>query len=1316
MEFVEGRSVLDAAHDQQSNAVIDWFQQALEALDNLHVQGLLHGDLSPKNLLIDSSGSLRIVDFSVGFGEATHLEMATLPYMAPELIDGQRFASSDLFSLAVIFFEALSGRHPRTGCVSLMDFLDRPALPFQDASPDLAQAHPLLARVLDRMLSLKPENRFARARDPLTALETGQTQRTAGLSSFYPARMIGAEPAFRLARERLASREKTSGILVVVGPRGTGKSRFLREISLEARLLGWKVESFDDLQEAGTALLADLFGKIQRLPADGSLILVACGDRDASPEANRFLQELEKDERTVSLALKDLDVRESELLMSLALGEEAAREVSDFFKDSRGNPGKIIRRLHQLGDNDLFHEGRLAGDWRARLEEIDIEENPLGAWGVSLDGPSLVREAQEIAEGFHRSGQNRAALAVIDRCLPSIEDPTPRSRLLRLKTNLLNETGRYEDALRASEAWFALKHAQDDSLDVRTAKYWMVTGQACQSLGRSGEAIDRLLQCIDGPDLKETLPFRIKALSLLGFEELKLKHDEAAKTHFEKVLSQSEAPTVKAEALRQLATIASHAGDWNRASRLLSEAYALYEGQGHLEGSFWTRLHEGNLAREHDLLDVAETAYAEAEALAERARSDLRRAIVWNNRGVLDRTRDRLAQSLEWLRRAGDILRFVGSADDWANNRKETALTQASLGRFELAARALEEWRRFLESENRELGGDFETAVRQINSLKDGSAPLPRIRLERIFHDLPPEYQVTFAERGDWKLLSLQPQTKNQPQGEDPMSQVLPILNELNQALLTEDDMPKVLGRLMDSAMKIAGAENGFLVLRSDVPDGPIPGFEVAIARNVAKEDLRTDLYTFSLSAVRRALQTGEPVVTDNAIVDPNFKEAKSVQLHQLKSILALPVRGIEGGDSHGRASVGVMGVFYLDHRFQRGLFEGEIMDVLKAFAGIAALALQKGKMIQSLKVENQEMAVKIDEREDDFQQLQKEVNRSRMMLKKEYGEIVGRAPKMVEVLEIVDRITDAKVPVWIYGESGTGKEAIARALHYNSGRAKKAFVTENCSALPESLLESELFGHKKGSFTHATSDKKGLLQHADGGTIFLDEIADMSLNLQAKLLRFLQEGEVRPIGATEPAKVDVRVVSASNRDLKALAAEGKFREDLYYRLNGITVKLPPLRERMEDLPLLADHFLKKIGEREKKTPARLDPQVLRIFMDYSWPGNIRELQNTLETAVLFTEKGVVTRKALSFKPALFEEHLPTSSVPNAKAVTSESLNELPEIALQTLRALRDACYHKGKAAKALGISRRSLYARLERAGIGVDDASLKSQIERHLG
>ncbi|HEX5033731.1 MAG TPA: sigma 54-interacting transcriptional regulator, partial [bacterium] len=406
--------------------------------------------------------------------------------------------------------------------------------------------------------------------------------------------------------------------------------------------------------------------------------------------------------------------------------------------------------------------------------------------------------------------------------------------------------------------------------------------------------------------------------------------------------------------------------------------------------------------------------------------------------------------------------------------------------------------------------------------------------------------------------------------------EILESLSAISRELLREDDMEKVLQNLMDAAMRLARAEHGFLLLRTESAEGPIPGFSVVVARNLAKESLQSKDFAFSLSAVRRAMEGGQAVVADNALADPRFREAKSVQLHELKSILALPIRGRSG----------VLGAFYLDHRFEAGLFDEGRLKALEAFSDQAALALQKAQMIEELQRANARLSERVEEQGDQLEKLQLEVAESRIKLKHEYREIVGRSPRMVEVLALLDKITDSKISVWVYGESGTGKESIARALHFNSGRAKQAFVAENCSALPETLMESELFGHKKGAFTHADRDKKGILEYAHRGTIFLDEIADLSPALQAKLLRFLQEGELRPLGSNEVVKVDVRVVSASNKNLPDLVEQGKFREDLYFRLNGLTISLPPLRERKEDLPLLVEHFLKKIAERENRSPA----------------------------------------------------------------------------------------------------------------------------------
>src|SRR6185436_14792263 len=225
---------------------------------------------------------------------------------------------------------------------------------------------------------------------------------------------------------------------------------------------------------------------------------------------------------------------------------------------------------------------------------------------------------------------------------------------------------------------------------------------------------------------------------------------------------------------------------------------------------------------------------------------------------------------------------------------------------------------------------------------------------------------------------------------------------------------------------------------------------------------------------------------------------------------------------------------------------------------------------------------------------------------------IVGEATAVREVVKLLGKVVKSEATVLVHGESGTGKELIARAIHYNGPRAKKTFVVQNCSAFNDNLLESALFGHTKGSFTGAIKDKKGLFEMADGGTFFLDEVGDMSPALQVKLLRVLQEGTFTPVGATETRTVDVRVIAATHKDLQKMVARGEFREDLYYRINVIRLLIPPLRERVEDLPMLIDHFLRKHYRGKGRLP-RLSNEVMEAFQRYPWPGNIREMENEIE-------------------------------------------------------------------------------------------------------
>ena len=239
--------------------------------------------------------------------------------------------------------------------------------------------------------------------------------------------------------------------------------------------------------------------------------------------------------------------------------------------------------------------------------------------------------------------------------------------------------------------------------------------------------------------------------------------------------------------------------------------------------------------------------------------------------------------------------------------------------------------------------------------------------------------------------------------------------------------------------------------------------------------------------------------------------------------------------------------------------------------------------------------------------------------------DIVGKSPVMLEVYKLVARVAMSTATVLVEGESGTGKELVARAIHTHSPRAGAPFVPVNCTALTESLLESELFGHARGAFTGAVSAKRGLFETANGGTMFLDEIGDMGPKMQAQLLRTLQDGEVKPVGGSEPIRVDVRLVCATNKDLDEEVKAGRFREDLYFRINVVTVHLPPLRERREDVPILVAHFLAKLARRERRSAAALSPEALKLLNAYGWPGNVRELENAIERAVAVAKGNVVT-------------------------------------------------------------------------------------------
>ncbi len=299
---------------------------------------------------------------------------------------------------------------------------------------------------------------------------------------------------------------------------------------------------------------------------------------------------------------------------------------------------------------------------------------------------------------------------------------------------------------------------------------------------------------------------------------------------------------------------------------------------------------------------------------------------------------------------------------------------------------------------------------------------------------------------------------------------------------------------------------------------------------------------------------------------------------------------------------------------------------------------------------------------------------------------LVGRSPAMLEVYKKIGMVADSRATVLITGESGTGKELVARAIHANGPRARQRFMAVNCGAFTESLLESELFGHVRGSFTGASVNKLGIFEDANGGTVFLDEVSEMSPALQVKLLRTLEAQEVRPVGSNQSVRIDVRMIAASNRNLASLVAEGKFREDLFYRLRVIEIDLPPLRERAEDIPLLVTHFLQKLGAEAGRT-LTISPEALSAMVAYAWPGNVRELLNTLESIAALNRSGVITLQDLPSKLCIGRQD--NTSI-EALFAGLPSLEELGRRYLAYV--LKVTAYNKSQAADILGISRNTIY------------------------
>jgi Nif-specific regulatory protein len=489
-------------------------------------------------------------------------------------------------------------------------------------------------------------------------------------------------------------------------------------------------------------------------------------------------------------------------------------------------------------------------------------------------------------------------------------------------------------------------------------------------------------------------------------------------------------------------------------------------------------------------------------------------------------------------------------------------------------------------------------------------------------------------------------------------SRKLVALYDMIRALNSQHDPDHLLTAILDMALDVVGAERGMILLRDAGAE-----FNVHLARNLEQATI-LDASAFSRRVLKQA-GSGKAVLAVDAVSDERLRELKSVSMYGIHSVLCVPLRS--------RGSV--VGAVYLDSRETGALFSEEDLEFLEAFAAHAALALQNAQAHRRLERENDRL-------------------RETAVSRAHFGNIVGDSTAMRQVFDLIRKVQPSELPVLIQGDSGTGKELVARAIHFNGPRSEQAFVTENCAALPESLLQSELFGHVKGAFTGAERDRVGLFEQADGGTLFMDEVGDMSPGMQAQLLRVLQEGEVRRVGGDRPIKVDVRVIAATNRDLQEEVRAGRFREDLLYRLEVLLIRLPALRDRDGDVALLIDHMLERISDDRGRPKPEIDVDLLELLESYSWPGNVRQLENVVQRLCLIAGDLPLTTASLALDPGL-DGMLRTPLLDSAPALSLE-VSERERIA-QALDAARG---NRSGAARMLGISRATIYRKIKEHGL----------------
>ncbi len=750
-----------------------------------------------------------------------------------------------------------------------------------------------------------------------------------------------------------------------------------------------------------------------------------------------------------------------------------------------------------------------------------------------------------------------------------------------------------------------------------------------------------------------------RSLMYLGFSEVFTFHNSRAKTLLEsslELLDQEGDRVYRYTSLYLLGRIEFRLGNLDRAGDIFKELQAYWYRRGSSDTEAEMHIRLGRVDQERGEKEKAEGHARAAERLLTGKKSGEGYFRACSLLAEITAETGRVNEALAWSKKALPGLEYGGNvrAVAWAAKAKSLA----AAGRHREVDNLFVHVSK-VQCEPKGLEQVYLVLIAGEYYLRRGRLSAARLTLEEARNAAEKMEMCHYARKAAGLLKKIfEVDCLMSPTSESSSSlsqEHLLTLYEASEDLTSILDLNVLLDRILDRLKMVSRAERVLIALKDDSVD------QVEVARRHNLDDVET--HEISRGIIKWSMDRNEPALSLDARTDERFRRRASVTDYGIRSVLCVPLRHAESG---------VIGALYMDHRKLEDLFSDEDRALFSGFGNLVSIAVVNARKYSKI----QERTTYLQKRLEERGRLEK---------------MVGASQVMQEVFNLVEVASEGDITVLIQGETGTGKELAARAVHARSERKSKPFLSANCAAVTHELLQSELFGHKKGAFTGASSDRKGLFVSADGGTVFLDEIGNASPQLQSSLLRVLQDGEIQRVGEAEVRNVDVRVIAATNRDLEADVRNGLFREDLYYRLRVLQIEMPPLRRRIEDIPLLCDDILTRVCSNGNKVVAGFTSGAIRALMDYNWPGNVRELENEIRRAVALVEEGE------NVSPDLFSD--------NIRLILRSNPIEQSEfkarVASFEKRMIVDALDQSGgnitRAASQLGLSRNGLQKKMTR-------------------